>query len=196
MRMCHFIFLLTIVLAALVLKIDSKSTVSLKSNSETLKVNNNNKSWLKERSHESKHTNKNQNDILVSEEEALDDEAPKLTVELVLRSIFLFFIFAPIILTSGLAYISTIFRRYVWYQMIALAISAGGAAFIKVCLPHIHCIYSIFIPVLITVHIYTYSGVNGLVRDQICSPKIFVHYWHHYKVVPHVIVLHILNKLY
>ena len=171
MRMGRLISLLTIILAALVLKIDSKSTVSLKSNTESLKVNNNNKSWLKERSHESKHTITNKNNNLVSEEEALDDEAPKLTVELVLRSIFLFFIFAPIILTSGLAYISVLFRRYVWYQMIALAISAGGAAFIKVRLISLHIYYVHFIFIL-----NIYSGVNGLVQDQICSPKIFVHY--------------------
>ena len=50
-----------------------------------------------------------------------------ITVQLVLRSIFLFMVFIPIILTSGLAYISTFFRTYIWYRMITMAITAGGA---------------------------------------------------------------------
>lgn len=59
----------------------------------------------------------------------LDNE--NITFQLILRSIFLFTVFAPIVLTSGLAYISVFFRTYVWYRMITMAITAGGAAFIK-----------------------------------------------------------------
>lgn len=60
---------------------------------------------------------------------AVNDQ--NITFQLVLRSIFLFMVFTPIILTSGLAYISVFFRTYVWYRMITLGITAGGAAFIK-----------------------------------------------------------------
>ena len=55
-----------------------------------------------------------------------------ITFQLVLRSIFLFMVFTPIILTSGLAYISAFFRTYVWYRMITMAITAGGAVSISI----------------------------------------------------------------
>ena len=58
-------------------------------------------------------------------------EEPNITVALIFRALYLIIIFLPLLLTSGFAYISAIFRKYVWFQILSFAISMSGAAFIK-----------------------------------------------------------------
>ena len=53
------------------------------------------------------------------------------TVQLALRFIYLMLIFSPVILTSGLAMISSIFRTHAWFWMLSNSIAVSGAAFIK-----------------------------------------------------------------
>lgn len=53
------------------------------------------------------------------------------TSQLLMRSFYLFTIFLPITLTSGIAYLSEHFRNTVWYNWLASSLANGGAAFIK-----------------------------------------------------------------
>lgn len=50
---------------------------------------------------------------------------------LIMRSIYLFFLFLPAILTSGMAYVSQAFRNTVWFGLVTHSMAGGGAAFIK-----------------------------------------------------------------
>jgi aarF domain-containing kinase len=66
----------------------------------------------------------------LSKDEITISQSP-FVYQLILRAIYLFIIFSPIIWTSGIAYVSPLFRRYIWFNLISMAITAGGAAFIK-----------------------------------------------------------------
>ena len=51
--------------------------------------------------------------------------------QVALRASYLLLLFAPVFMTSGLAYISTVYRNVVWFSLLRFGISHGGAAFIK-----------------------------------------------------------------
>ncbi len=51
--------------------------------------------------------------------------------QVALRASYLLMIFAPMFMTSGLAYVSTFYRNFVWFSLLRYGISQGGAAFIK-----------------------------------------------------------------
>lgn len=53
------------------------------------------------------------------------------SLQVALRASYLLMIFAPMFMTSGLAYVSTFYRNMVWFSLLRFGISQGGAAFIK-----------------------------------------------------------------
>lgn len=53
------------------------------------------------------------------------------TFRLMIRVMYLFLIFFPVIFTAPLAYISTIFRNLFWYTFLSTSMAYSGAAFIK-----------------------------------------------------------------
>ena len=53
------------------------------------------------------------------------------TLQVALRATYLLMVFAPMFATSGLAYISSLYRDLVWFSLLRFGISQGGAAFIK-----------------------------------------------------------------
>ena len=51
--------------------------------------------------------------------------------KIVMRAMYLFWIFFPTVITSQFAYFSTSFCEYVWYPLLSRSLAYGGAAFIK-----------------------------------------------------------------
>ena len=52
-------------------------------------------------------------------------------MKVLLRAIYLFSLFLPVLLTSGLAYVSPVFRNMIWFNLLYKSIAYSGAAFIK-----------------------------------------------------------------
>jgi hypothetical protein len=50
---------------------------------------------------------------------------------LLIRSLFLFLLFFPVILTAPLAYLSAVFRCFIWFRLVVFSIRFSGAAFTK-----------------------------------------------------------------
>ena len=74
--------------------------------------------------------------IKVLESRLPSDEVPFVysisnTAKLFVRSLYLLLLFAPILMTSWIAYFSSIFRTKIWFKLLSLAIASSGAAFIK-----------------------------------------------------------------
>ena len=53
------------------------------------------------------------------------------TLQLGLRLLYLSLLFLPVLLTSGLAAVSQLFRTHVWFWLLSQSIALSGAAFIK-----------------------------------------------------------------
>jgi hypothetical protein len=121
-----------------------------------------------------------------------------ITVQLVLRSIFLFMVFIPIILTSGLAYISTFFRTYIWYRMITMAITAGGAVShsFSYCHQLLSCYNyrSIYLPLSNCRRLL--NGANGAAHGQTCFLSHSVRCFPSYSPMHLFMVLDIHSVLY
>lgn len=59
------------------------------------------------------------------------EHPPPTIFQLGLRFLYLSLIFSPVIMTSGLACISSLFRTHVWFWLLSNSIAVSGAAFIK-----------------------------------------------------------------
>lgn len=65
-------------------------------------------------------------------------------ISIILRATYLFMIYFPVIITSGLAFISESFREVIWFNMLSTTIAKSGAVSFIIYINVIVCFILIF----------------------------------------------------